>query len=674
MVGSLTLGHTCTVIVNSTRRVSQNLINIHKLLYVVPKSASSADEHECVRECKWPPEPKTCRYVFTVEWLQSMSAACFDCPFNKTDCDRPGCIPVNGVQRPIITINRQLPGPPIQVCEDDDIEVKVWNRLGNSEGTSIHWHGLHQRGTPYMDGAAMITQCPISPQSSFTYKFKASPAGTHWWHSHSNLQRQDGAFGAFVVKQAPEQNVHSDLYDYDLPEHVVFVQDWLHEPTISNFAALPINALGSDTLVINGKGVFREFANGNDTAYTPREVFPVKQGGRYRFRVIGNNICHMIITIQSHNLIAIATDGAPFEPVEVSRIGVDSGARFDFILTADQDIGHYWFRLYTDDLGCPFTVKEEFAILRYEGAPEGDPTESFSGVIPDGRYLNPQPVYEVEDSPSQLPVRKLKSAVPEDKKLQEEPDRRFYLSTSVNFISKWNMYDAKDYPNPALSEYIRDTRQINQVSFKIPSSPLLTQLADVPKKDFCDAEERWETALIGDRCSEEFCNCIQTIKVDVGQVVEIVMVGVEDFFGVDHPLHIHGYSFRVIGGGRLPKGTTIQDIMLLDQQGNLTRNGSDSVIKDTVIVPGDGYVIVKFVADNPGWWLLHCHFIYHVADGMAVVIQVGEPSDLPPIPDNFPRCGSWSPCDDEGDDSEKGRKNGASPPRPRKKSRKHGRE
>ena len=57
----------------------------------------------------------TCRYVFTVEWLESMSAACYDCPFNMTDCDRPGCIPVNGVQRPIITVNRQLPGPPIEV-------------------------------------------------------------------------------------------------------------------------------------------------------------------------------------------------------------------------------------------------------------------------------------------------------------------------------------------------------------------------------------------------------------------------------------------------------------------------------------------------------------------------------------------------------------------------------
>jgi FtsP/CotA-like multicopper oxidase with cupredoxin domain len=33
-----------------------------------------------------------------------------------------------------------------------------------------------------------------------------------------------------------------------------------------------------------------------------------------------------------------------------------------------------------------------------------------------------------------------------------------------------------------------------------------------------------------------------------------------------------------------------------------------NVIKDTLSVPSNGYVIFRFKADNPGWWLLHCHF------------------------------------------------------------------
>ena len=45
------------------------------------------------------------------------------------------------------------------------------------------------------------------------------------------------------------------------------------------------------------------------------------------------------------------------------------------------------------------------------------------------------------------------------------------------------------------------------------------------------------------------------------------------------------------------------------------------VKKDTVIVPYGGYTVIRFVADNPGWWLLHCHIEIHQLEGMAVVIK-----------------------------------------------------
>lgn len=44
----------------------------------------------------------------------------------------------------------------------DWIEVAVTNDLV-IEGTSIHWHGFLQTGTPYMDGTPAISQCPIAP-------------------------------------------------------------------------------------------------------------------------------------------------------------------------------------------------------------------------------------------------------------------------------------------------------------------------------------------------------------------------------------------------------------------------------------------------------------------------------------------------------------------------------
>lgn len=75
----------------------------------------------------------------------------------------------DGVFRPLMVINGQFPGPMI-VCNDGDtIVVDVVNNAKNA--TAIHWHGLFQNGTNFMDGTVGITQCPIAPGQSFRYQF-----------------------------------------------------------------------------------------------------------------------------------------------------------------------------------------------------------------------------------------------------------------------------------------------------------------------------------------------------------------------------------------------------------------------------------------------------------------------------------------------------------------------
>lgn len=99
-----------------------------------------------------------------------MSKACLDCPYNQTNCWRKDCVSGNGLNRAIVVVNRALPGPPISVCAGDEVNIRLHNMMHMSEGTSIHWHGLTQRGTPYMDGVSMVTQCPISAHTFFDYK------------------------------------------------------------------------------------------------------------------------------------------------------------------------------------------------------------------------------------------------------------------------------------------------------------------------------------------------------------------------------------------------------------------------------------------------------------------------------------------------------------------------
>lgn len=44
-----------------------------------------------------------------------------------------------------------------------------------------------------------------------------------------------------------------------------------------------------------------------------------------------------------------------------------------------------------------------------------------------------------------------------------------------------------------------------------------------------------------------------------------------------------------------------------------------------------------------GYWLFHCHFLFHIVIGMNLVVHVGTHADLPPVPPNFPRCGNFLP-------------------------------
>ncbi|KAK5100673.1 hypothetical protein LTR24_000819 [Lithohypha guttulata] len=91
----------------------------------------------------------------------------------------------DGVEREVLVVNDAFPGPTIEANWGDTVEVTVVNAItGPEEGTALHWHGLLQVNTEYEDGVPGISQCPIAPGESFTYRFNADLYGTSWWHSH----------------------------------------------------------------------------------------------------------------------------------------------------------------------------------------------------------------------------------------------------------------------------------------------------------------------------------------------------------------------------------------------------------------------------------------------------------------------------------------------------------
>ena len=66
--------------------------------------------------------------------------------------------------------------------------------------TTIHWHGVNVPNA--MDGVAGLNQAPVEPGEEFVYEFTATPAGTRWYHSHTDpaVQVPLGLYGALIVE------------------------------------------------------------------------------------------------------------------------------------------------------------------------------------------------------------------------------------------------------------------------------------------------------------------------------------------------------------------------------------------------------------------------------------------------------------------------------------------
>ena len=120
----------------------------------------------------------------------------------------------------------------------------------------------------------------------------------------------------------------------------------------------------------------------------------------------------------------------------------------------------------------------------------------------------------------------------------------------------------------------------------------------------------------------KFCACIYTIKLNVGDICEFVFVDEGFTFQSNHPIHLHGTAFALMGIERLKTSVTTNEIVEMDNKGLLRRNFHRPIIKDTVTVPVGGYTILRFRADNPGTWMVHCHIEFHAEIGMAFLLKM----------------------------------------------------
>ena len=67
---------------------------------------------------------------------------------------------------------------------------------------------------------------------------------------------------------------------------------------------------------------------------------------------------------------------------------------------------------------------------------------------------------------------------------------------------------------------------------------------------------------------------------------------------------------------------TKDKVKQLNVEGKVEKNLDNPPLKDTVVVPDAGFTVIRFVANNPGFWLFHCHLSWHDRIGMGMILQV----------------------------------------------------
>ncbi|KAK7068432.1 Multicopper oxidase [Halocaridina rubra] len=369
-------------------------------------------------------------------------------------------------------------------------------------------------------------------------------------------------------------------------------------------------------------------------------VIFILQGYRHRLRAVSNSIqnCPIIISVDNHTLIPITTDGMPIQPVEVDSLTIYGGERWDFVVNASEEIGTYWIK-FQGLLDCDDRFKSAYqvAVMRYEGV-TGYPSDldemTYDSSSREGMNLNT--LNQAPGDGTFLTAADIRS-IHQDGDISRTPDYKFWMDFDFKDKDNELFHNKELYPFYSIKKnrqvYIP---QINEISMRLPNAPPLSQPEDVDYSTFCNGTDK-------KNCTNGFCYCPHVLNVEKDSLVELILVDEGYVYWANHPFHIHGHTFSVIGMGRLGENTTLEKIQELDEAGLLERNFDHPPIKDTVTVPDGGYTIIRFIAKNPGYWLFHCHLTFHVEVGMGLVFHVGDQSMIPKVPKDFPRCGHWTP-------------------------------
>jgi len=394
--------------------------------------------------------------------------------------------------------------------------------------------------------------------------------------------------------------------NYDVDLGPLPISDWYYQ-TIAQKASYSEHNPGVPPEADNG------LINGTMTSSYGGSYFntAITKGKKYRLRLINTSVDnHFMVSLDNHTFTVITSDFVPIKPYTTNWIFIGIGQRYDVIINANQTVDNYWFRAEVqDDAGCGTNANNGNikSIFSYSGATAGNPTSlatTYTQRCTDETSLVPfwdSYVPSTNLTADQFGI--LDVAI----EIGVQTDGSSIVTWGVNFSAL-----SVDWEKPILDYVLTDNTSY-------PSTENLISLTNEGQYYYWVIQEA---------------------------------AGLGFSFNVPHPIHLHGHDFFVLGTG---VGTfSSSDIA------GLTYNNPPR--RDVAMLPTGGWLVLAFLTDNPGAWIMHCHIVswtlpfdrrrrfntaqaWHAGEGLAVQFleSASQIQTVNPIGSDFTdTCAKWN--------------------------------
>ena len=506
----------------------------------------------------------------------------------------------SGKEKRAIAVNGQIPMPTLTFTEGDIAEIVVHNKL--KESTSLHWHGVYLPNKE--DGVPFLTQMPIEPNETFTYRFPIIQNGTHWYHSHSGMQEQIGMYGSLVLLKKQDDPTFRNGID-DIPAVPIILSEWtdikpenvhrmLHNAndwaaikkgTVQSYSeaitaghfktkvgnewkrmlAMDVSDVYYDKFLINGK---------NES-----QLSRFKAGDKVRLRISnGGASSYFWLTYAGGKMTVVANDGNDVEPLDVDRLIIGVSETYDVVVTIPNENTAYEFLATPEDRTSSASVyigngkiqlKSRMPKLKY-----------FEGMKMMNGMMNMDG--SMDDMGMDMSYQKMDMNVVMYPEITGNPEMK---------KGEKKMDNTMDHSQHDMNEN-QDLVTLNYGMLKAPHPTTLPKDAPVREIHFelTGNMNRYVWSMDNKVLSES-----DKILIKKGENVRITIYNGSM---MRHPMHLHGHDFRVLNGqGEFAPLKNVLDIMPMET--------------DTI----------EFLANTEGDWFFHCHILYHMMAGMNRVFS-----------------------------------------------------